>query len=253
MRSSGPRRLDTSLASKRIGRRVTKRPLVFDPLDRDNRSMRALLLCGLLLTSAVSAQGPGELVPSYTFQGPKRQVQRYSAPPSNKPTRQSLYQPPQPSYQPSLSFMGTPVGQQAVPSSLSNWGGTVVQADMPGYATITSNGSIPNGSVVGIGRGSRFLGQARVSAASNGGAQLATSGNLQLAPGDWVNVVSIPAPPPQQTVYASANYRPGSSFHSTSSNADPTYQRWLRQGFTLGGIHCGRNYSSYGGFRRSYR
>lgn len=219
--------------------------------------MRALLLCGLLLTSTVSAQEPGELVPSYSFQGPKRQPQRYSAP--QQPAYRQPRTAPQQSYQPSLSFMGTSVGQRAVPSSLSNWGGTVVESDTSGHATITSNGSIPTGSVVGIGRGSRFLGQARVSAASAGGAQLATIGNLQLAPGDWVNVVSIPAPPPQQMVYAGRGYRPVSNYssanryHSTSTNADPTYRRWLSQGFTLGGFSHGPMSSCYGGFRRSYR
>ncbi|MBX3167414.1 MAG: hypothetical protein KF760_08375 [Candidatus Eremiobacteraeota bacterium] len=213
--------------------------------------MRTLLLCGLLLTSAVSAQEAGELVPSYSFQGPKRHVQRYSAPSTHKPPAYSqprtIYQPPQPS----LSFMGAGLGQRPVPPSLSNWGGTVVQADTAGYATITSNGSIPTGSLVGIGRGTQFLGQARVTVASTGGAQLATTGNLQLAPGDWVNVISIPAPPPQQRVaYAGAS---SARYHPTSTNADPTYQRWLRQGFTLGSFHRGRIYSSYGGFRRSYR
>lgn len=215
--------------------------------------MRALVLCGLLLTSAVSAQEPGELVPSYSFQGPKRQVQHYSGAPHRYSTPQPAYQQPQQSFQPSLSFMGTASGQRAVPASLSNWGGTVVQADTAGYATITSNGSIPTGSVVGIGRGSHFLGQARVTNGNSGSAQLATSGNLQLLPGDWVNVVSVPGPPPQQFAYSGSNFSSNSRFHSTSTNADPTYQRWLRQGFTMGGLHRGRIYSSYGGFRRSYR
>ncbi len=209
--------------------------------------MRALLLCGLLLTSAVSAQEPEEGVPSYSFQGParrpvqgpKRHIQpSYSAQPTYSP-------------QPSLSFIGARSGQRAVPPSLSNWGGTVVQADTPGYATITSNGSIPVGSMVGIGRGNHFLGQARVTTADSGSAQLTTNGNLQLQPGDWVNVVSIPAPPPQPLAFAGS--RSGVYLHPTSTNADPTYQRWLRQGFTMGGFHRGRIYSSYGGFRRSYR
>ena len=213
--------------------------------------MRALF-CALLLASAAWADPP-DFVPSYSFQGPKRQVQHYSGPQQRYSAPQSVYQQPQQSFQPSLSFMGTASGQRAVPASLSNWGGTVVQADSAGYATITSNGSVPTGSVVGIGRGSHFLGQARVTVSNSGSAQLTTSGNLQLLPGDWVNVVSVPGPPPQQIAYSGSNYSSNSRFHSTSTNADPTYQRWLRQGFTMGGIHRGRLYSSYGGFRRSYR
>lgn len=195
--------------------------------------MRALL-CGLLLTALAAA----EPVPSYSFQGPKRPV-KYRFTQRHPSTARTVVVPAQPgewNYRP-------PQGQRAVPLQMVNWGGTVVEAELPGQATITSNGLLPAGSMVGIGRGNRFLGQARVNSTSNGSAQLTTLGNLQLQPGDWVNPVSIPAPPPQPTAYP----RGFSGYHPTSTNADPTYQRWLRQGFTLGRIYRSS------GFRRSYR
>ena len=191
--------------------------------------MRALLF-GLLLTSVTVA----EPVPSYSYQGPKRPVRQVHSLPARAP--QAMTFQPQPGewgYRP-------PQGQQAVPGYLANWGGTVVQADSSGMASITSNGNLPSGSLVGIGRGTHFLGQARVTAAGSGSAQLATLGPLQLQPGDWVNVVSIPAPPQQAVSYAGFQRR----YHPTSTNADPTYQRWLRQGFTMGRVHRGRSYSS---------
>jgi len=123
----------------------------------------------------------------------------------------------------------------------------VVEAAIPGSCTITSNGRVPTGSLVGIGHGDHFLGQARVITASSGGAQLATQGDLALSPGDWVSVLSVPAPPPQPY---GANSRYQTSYHTSSTNADPTYQRWLRQGFTMGGFHHGNIYSS--GFSGSY-
>ena len=190
--------------------------------------MRALLW-GLLLTSLGSA----EPVPSYSYQGPKRPAPPVRYAPARAQAASFQPQPGEWGYRP-------PVGQQAVPAYLSNWGGTVVQADDSGMATITSNGALPGGSMVGIGRGTHFLGQARVITAGSGSAQLATMGALQLQPGDWVNVVSIPAPPPQAVSYSGFQR----SYHPTSTNADPTYQRWLRQGFTMGRVHRGRGYST---------
>jgi len=212
------------------------------------------LLCTLLVASAAWADPP-DFVPSYSFQGPKSppratyQFSSHRAPSYQQLSGQrSSYRPRQAQQQALPPIQPVLLNQRAVPESLSNWGGTVVESAIPGSCTITSNGKIPAGSLVGIGHGDRFLGQARVVTASSGGAQLATQGNFTLSPGDWVSVLSVPAPPPQP--YSGSN-RYQTAYHSSSTNADPTYQRWLRQGFTMGGFHHGSMYSS--GFSGSYR
>lgn len=211
-----------------------------------------VLLCALLI-SAVAWAEPQDFVPSYSFQGPKSAPRRATYPMSSHraPSYQGLSTAPRAQTQPQSYPVLQPVEltQRAVPERLANWGGTVVDSAIPGFCTITSNGSIPAGSLVGIGRGNRFLGQARVVTASSGGAQLATPGSLTPSAGDWVSVLSVPAPPPQP--YVGYNGRQ-TAYHSSSSNADPTYQRWLRQGFTLGSFHRGSMFSS-SGFSRSYR
>lgn len=206
--------------------------------------MRALLL-SLLLSAPVWAD-PQDFVPSYSFQAPHPPVHHHSqSHVSYRPAIRTSAAPVTPTYYPQ-----TPAERQApVPVHLSNWGGTVIQSELPGVISITSNGQIPAGSVVGIGHGDQYLGQARVTRSDSNTAQLSASG-LTLSPGDWVNVISVPAPKPVQVFsgYSAPRYQ---AYHPSSTNADPTYQRWLRQGFTLGGFHRGRIYSS-GGFSRSY-
>ncbi|MBS2035113.1 hypothetical protein JST97_08990 [bacterium] len=208
--------------------------------------MRALLL-SLLLTASVWADPP-DFIPSYSFQSPHPPLHQRSQ-------THHTYRPSVSSRDPGTIaptyYPQTPAQAQApVPAHLSNWGGTVVQTEQPGLISITSNGVIPAGSVVGIGRGDHFLGQARVTSSSSNSAQLSTNSDLALSPGDWVSVISVPAPKPVQTFagYSTGRYQ---AYHPSSSNADPTYQRWLHQGFTLGGVHRGRIYSS-GGFSRGY-
>lgn len=213
--------------------------------------MRALLL-SLLLSATVWADPP-DFVPSYSFQAPHPPVHHHGQP-------QHTYRSPVPSspapVAPTYYYPPTPAQPQApVPVHLSNWGGTVVQSELPGIISITSNGQIPAGSVVGIGHGDHFLGQARVTRSDSSSAQLSNNAGLTLAPGDWVNVISVPAPKPVQVFsgYSASRYQAPryQAYHPSSTNADPTYQRWLHQGFTLGGFHRGRIYSS-GGFSRSY-
>jgi hypothetical protein len=103
--------------------------------------------------------------------------------------------------------------------------------------------------VVCIGRGEHFLDQAQVLASGTNTAQIKASGSTPLMPGDWVSLVSVPAPPVQVN-YASSGYISrrsthsyansyGGNYHPTSSNADPRYQEWLRRGFTLGRVSGG--------------
>lgn len=232
--------------------------------NQQNSPMRTLLL-SLLLTASVWADPP-DFVPSYSFQAPHPPVHQhtqrhtYRAPSSSYTGGPTTYaQPAMPAQVRTFAPMPTPYQPQApVPAHLSNWGGTVVQSELPGIISITSNGNLPAGSLVGIGHGDHFLGQARVTSSGSNSAQLSTNTQLALSPGDWVNVISVPAPKPVQTFsgYASSNrgYRTVGSYHPSSTNADPTYQRWLRQGFTMGGVHRGRyssGYSSYG-YSRGY-
>ena len=211
--------------------------------------MRALLL-SLLLTAPLRAEPP-EFVPSYSFQAPHPPVHRVQARAAYRAPVYNSQSAGQPSATRTFGPLAPrPQAQAPVPAHLSNWGGTVVQSEVPGLINITSNGAIPAGSVVGIGHGDHFLGEARVTTSGSNSAQLSTNTDMALSPGDWVNVISIPAPKPAQAFggYATRRY---TAYHPTSTNADPTYQRWLHQGFTLGGVHRGRIYSS-GGFSRSY-
>jgi hypothetical protein len=240
------------------GGRVTNTSLALLGKKRQNISVRTLLL-SMLLTASVWADPP-DFVPSYSFQAPHPPVHQHTqhhtyhapssytgGPPTTSYSRNFTAVPAQ-----TRTFAPMPAPYQAqapVPAYLSNWGGTVVQSELPGIINITSNGNLPAGSLVGIGHGDHFLGQARVTSSGTNSAQLSTNTQLALSPGDWVNVISIPAPKPVQT-FAGYSSNRLSYYHPTSTNADPTYQRWLHQGFTMGGFHRGR-YSSYG-YSRHY-
>ena len=189
----------------------------------------------LLLTLTVAADPTPAPISSYSFQGPKRKVQRTS--------QRHSPRPPSVSHGPAaLPIPRLP--QQTPPGPLRVWGGTIVAPSHAGPCFITSNGPIPSRSIVCIGRGQRYLGQAQVLSSDSRQAELQLLGSLSLQPGDWVSLVSVPAPvrsaPPTSTATRPSYH----SYHPTSSNADPRYQQWLRRGFTLGRVYRGNPYRS---------
>lgn len=200
------------------------------------KGMRVALI-GLLLCTGLSAESV------YEFQGPRRTpssgttLRRYRRP---QQTPASWSSPSNP------ALASTPrVDQRPAPAHLASWGGTLIQPDATGWF-ITTNGALPPRSVVCIGRGENYLGQAQVASSGENSARIELLGTAALEPGDWVALVSIPAPPPPPPAYATYAGSSRQGYHPTSTNADPTYQRWLRQGFTLGRVSypaCNRGYS----------
>ena len=203
------------------------------------------------------AEPARDMVPSYEFQGPKRIVRpnqsssanNYSRPRSSS-RRSTISQNSSPvAYSSGLSGFGgyrPRLSQQPAPPHLSSWGGTVVSPSGSQTCTITTNGPLPANSIVCIGRGEKYLDQAQVITSGSNTAQIQANGVTPLLPGDWVSLVSVPLRA-QPASYNSAysNHRYGGGYHHpTSSNADPRYQQWLRQGFTLGRVSGGRNCSS---------
>lgn len=211
--------------------------LVKGPGGPHNKIMRVALI-SLILCTGLAAESV------YEFQGPRRSPQ-YSGRTTARTSHRKAQSAPTWSPSPTAALASTPrVNQRPAPAHLSSWGGTLIQTEGSGWF-ITSNGPLPLRSVVCIGRGDRYLGQAQVVTSAENSAQIEPMGGAAFEAGDWVSLVSIPTPPtaPAFSGYATS-YRP--TYHPTSTNADPTYQRWLRQGFTLGRVSypaCNRGYS----------
>jgi hypothetical protein len=126
---------------------------------------------------------------------------------------------------------------------MQSWGGTVTGSADSRTLTFTCNFAAPAFSVVTLRRGPKVLQLGEIATCSGQTGLVVLAGGLQPEAGDEMLLESIPAPPPVPP------YQPQTSqIHSTSAQADPTYQRWLRQGFTLGGW-CGGSRS----YSRSYR
>lgn len=201
----------------------------------------------VILSSLAWAEPARDMVPSYEFQGPKRIVrpkQSWSA--SNISSRRPTvrHQSAPVAYSSGLSGFGgyrPRLSQQPAPPHLSSWGGTVVSPPDSQTCTITTNGPLPANSIVCIGRGEKYLDQAQVITSGANTAQIQANGVSPLLPGDWVSLISVPMRV-QPASYGQGYY--GGRHHPTSSNADPRYQQWLRQGFTLGRVSGGRNCSS---------
>ncbi|MBT9588410.1 hypothetical protein IV102_34040 [bacterium] len=180
----------------------------------------------VILSSLAWTEPASNLVPSYEFQGPKRVVRPNHNNRRSTSSSPIAYSAPS-GYLPRLS-------QQPAPPHLSSWGGTVVSPT----GSITTNGPLPPNSIVCIGRGGKYVDQAQVITSGLNTAQIQANGVSPLLPGDWVSLISVPMRD-QPASYGHAYS--GGGHHPTSSNADPRYQQWLHQGFTLGRVSGHRN------------
>ena len=120
--------------------------------------------------------------------------------------------------------------QRSLPPQLESWGGTLTGSSDGRTWTFTCNFSAPAFSVISLRRGTEFLQMGELATCSSQTGILVLAGGREPQVGDWVVLESVPAPPPVP-VYQPQPQR----LHPTTAQSDPTYQRWLRQGFTMGG------------------
>jgi hypothetical protein len=123
----------------------------------------------------------------------------------------------------------------------ANRGGTVIQCAGPRTWVITTNGPLPVRGVVSVQRNGQVIDGGHVAVAGQSVAQIRTWSSVVLQPGDLVLLDAVPAPLGPAPVFG--NVSAGGRYHPSSTNADPRYQSWLRQGFTLGNS-CSHGFSS---------
>lgn len=191
----------------------------------------------MLMWGVVAAQPD---VPSYSFY---RWNWNHSS--SSGSSRTRPVPPPQASTSPPQLASLPP--QQPAPAYLASWGGTVVETRGATQLHITANGQAPCHSLVSFHRGHRLVGWGQIIASDPQGAEIVSQDCLSLSPGDGVCLETIPVPPIVERNSACSSA--AGTYHPSSSNADPTYQRWLHQGFTLGRSYGRSPYSSSSYYR----